>query len=293
MKLNDINAMRKLFITLVCLAVFSITACAVQYSKADSMKVVSLLKEARQKKISKPQECVMFFTKKFYDIPYVASTLEVNKKEQLVVNLRQLDCTTYVENVVALTLCMKNRKYSFSDFCKYLSLIRYSKNTPISYPARLHYYTAWIESNSAAGICHDIHSPNPPFSATQRIHVDFMSKHTVKYPMLHGNADNIAKIKQMEKSLEGKSYKFIPKGKIANTKLLRQTIHNGDIIVILTNINGLDTQHLGFAVWHKDGLHLINASSIHKKVVEEPMLLYTYLQKKKTMTGIRVVRLND
>ena len=66
-----------------------------------------------------------------------------------------------------------------------------------------------------------------------------------------------------------------------------------DIIAIITNKSGLDTQHLGFAVWHKDGLHLINASSVHHKVVEEPMLLYTYLQKRKTMTGIRIVRLSD
>ena len=67
-------------------------------------------------------------------------------------------------------------------------------------------------------------------------------------------------------------------------------MHDGDIISILTNIKGLDTQHIGFAVWHKDGLHLLNASSIHKKVVEEPMTLRQYLGKHKTMTGIRVCR---
>ena len=34
----------------------------------------------------------------------------------LVVNLRQLDCTTYVENVVAMYLCIKNEDYSYSAF---------------------------------------------------------------------------------------------------------------------------------------------------------------------------------
>lgn len=284
--------MKKLFLAILFFASF-ICCHAVQYSKADSMKVVSLLKEARKRKLSGQQECVMFFTKQFYGIPYVAKTLEVNKKEQLIVNLRELDCTTYVENVVALTFCVKNGKYGFEDFCNYLRKIRYQKNVPVAYPARLHYYTAWIESNTAAGICREIQSPVPPFTATQKIRVDFMSKHTDKYPMLHGNADNISKIREMEKKLNGKTYRYISKSQVKNTKLLRQTIHNGDIIVIITNINGLDTQHLGFAVWHKDGLHLINASSVHHKVVEEPMLLYTYLQKRKTMPGIRIVRLCD
>ena len=46
-------------------------------------------------------------------IPYVAKTLEVNKQEKLVVNLSQLDCTTYVENVLAIYLCIKNGKKVF------------------------------------------------------------------------------------------------------------------------------------------------------------------------------------
>jgi hypothetical protein len=48
---------------------------------------------------------------------------------------------------------------------------------------------------------------------------------------------------------------------------------------------------LGFAVWKKDGLHLLNASMIHKKVVEEPMTFYQYLQKHPSHTGIRVLRI--
>lgn len=282
--------MKKAIIIIAILLSASI-AHAVQYTKEDSLKVVSLLKKAQAKKLKGQQECVMFFTKQLYGTPYVASTLEKNKKEQLIVNLRQLDCTTYVENVAAMTLCVKNNRCTFNDFCHYLSFIRYRKGEKVSYPARLHYYTDWINDNSAAGICKSIQSPNPPFSATQKIFVNFMSAHSDKYPMLKGDSKAIAEIKSIEKRLNGKSYPYIPKNRIDNSKLLRQTIHNGDIIVIPTNIKGLDTKHLGFALWRNDGLHLVNASAIHHKVVEEPMLLRTYLQKHKSMTGIRVVRL--
>lgn len=72
---------------------------------------------------------------------------------------------------------------------------------------------------------------------------------------------------------------------------MRNTIKDGDIIAIITNKKGLDTQHLGFALWHKDGLHLLNASSIHKKVIDEPMTLRTYLYKHPSMPGVRIIRL--
>ena len=76
-----------------------------------------------------------------------------------------------------------------------------------------------------------------------------------------------------------------------NTRGLRNTVKDGDVIVIITNKKGLDTQHLGFASWHKDGLHLLNASSIHHKVIEEPMTLRQYLYKHPTMPGIRILRI--
>ena len=117
-----------------------------------------------------------------------------------------------------------------------------------------------------------------------------MSKHTSLYPMLKNNPELVKPIAQMESRLSGNTYRFIPKASIANTKLFRSTIHNGDIIAITTSKAGLDTSHIGIAIWHKDGLHMLNASQIHKKVVEEPMTLYQYMQKHPSQTGIRIVR---
>ena len=94
----------------------------------------------------------------------------------------------------------------------------------------------------------------------------------------------------MEKRLTGLVCPSIPKQALANSKELRGVIHDGDILVLTTTKAGLDVQHLGIAVWHKDGLHLINASQIHKKVVEEPMTLAQYMQKHPSQPGVRVVR---
>ena len=51
--------------------------------------------------------------------------------------------------------------------------------------------------------------------------------------------------------------------------------------------------HLGFAVWLEDGLHLLNASSVHKKVIEEPLTFHEYQKKRPSQTGTRVVRVKS
>ncbi|MBK6282853.1 MAG: DUF1460 domain-containing protein [Draconibacterium sp.] len=44
----------------------------------------------------------------FKEIPYKAATLEINPDdEKLVINLREMDCTTFTENVLAITRTIK------------------------------------------------------------------------------------------------------------------------------------------------------------------------------------------
>lgn len=257
------------------------------YLPDDSVKVVSLLKEAAtQKKVGNK---MLYFARQLTGVPYVAKTLERNKQEQLVVNLRQLDCTTYVETVLALTRCLEQNKLTFAAFCYNLRMIRYSGGI-VSYPTRQHYFTYWILQNEKKGIVKDIQLPNPPFTAVQNVNTYYMTTHIELYPMLVQNKAWISQIKAMETGINGLKCHYIPKSSLTDSKLLRQTVHNGDIIAIITSLKGLDTSHIGIAVWHKDGLHMLNASSIHHKVVEEPMLLKTYMSKHPSQLGIRIAR---
>lgn len=284
--------MKKLFLFTCLFFVALMTqsrSYAVTYQKSDSLKVVTLLSDARRQPAG--TNLVLYFARRFKGVPYVAHTLEVNSTEKLVVNLRQLDCTTLVENVTALNLCMKNRTYTFNAFCDNLKNIRYRGGANPLYQTRLHYFTDWILDNTQMGFCEEIQSPNPPFTAVQKINVYFMSTWPEKYKMLKAAPSLVPLIAETEKNINGKRFNYIPESRIDNSKLLRSTIHDGDIIATTTTLKGLDIQHLGFAVWKKDGLHMLNASSIHHKVVEEPMLLQTYLKRQKSMTGVRIVRL--
>ena len=279
--------------TKVSQAVGDLKDIEVTETEKDSLAFERIMSNTRNALSQEPsmrrESLILHIARALKGVPYVAQTLEVGAHETLVINLRQLDCTTYVENVVAIYLCIKNKDYSYSAYKNHLRRLRYATGK-VSYTARLHYFTQWIEENSRMGIVKEIQSPTPPFTSSQSLDINFMSRHSDLYPRLKNNLKCINEIKLVEKGLNGKVYKYIPKKDIANTMLFRNTIHDGDIIAITTSKQGLDMSHIGIAVWHKDGLHLLNASQIHKKVVEEPLLLRDYMQKHPSQVGIRIIR---
>lgn len=283
-----------LILSLLCMSLSSIFAANARnaedthqlsaYSKADSAEIVSLLKNG--------EASTLYYAEKLLGRPYVAHTLEVNSEEKLVVNLRQLDCTTLVENVVALTLCAQEGKESFADFCDMLQQIRYRQGIIDRYPSRLHYFSDWIIDNTKMGFITEINKNTDPFTAIQKLKINYMTRHTKSYDALREHPEYIKDILMQEIALNGKKYHYIPKSKVKNVPSLRNIIHDGDIIAITCSKPGLDIAHLGFAVWKEDGLHLLNASQIHKKVVIEPMTLGHYLSKHSSHTGIRIIRIN-
>ena len=251
---------------------------------ADSAEIVQLLSSGCTSTIA--------FAQHFIDRPYVAHTLEVNDEEHPVVNTRQLDCTTLVETVVALTLCSAQGKTSFADYTDMLTRLRYRQGIIDRYPSRLHYFSDWIDDNTQLKLVREIQLGGAPFTATQRLNINYMSRHADAYTALKAHPEFIETIAQQERALTGRRYRYIPKSKVGNMPSLRSVVKDGDIIAITCKKSGLDIAHLGFAVWKEDGLHLLNASQIHQKVVLEPMTLRQYLYNHPSHTGIRIIRLN-
>lgn len=278
--------MNKLFVTI---GMFLLLAVSQGYAQnvSDSIFIERELSKA-------PQGAgTLYFSNLFIGRPYVAHTLEVNDEELLVVNTRELDCTTLVENVVALTICNLQQKTKFADFKKVLQQLRYRSGVISKYPSRLHYFTDWIVDNTKMGFVNEIQQTEKPFTAVQKVKVNFMSQHPQSYKALKAHPAFISVIAKQEQQLSGMTFRYIPKSEIQNTSLLRAVIHDGDILAITTSKAGLDIAHLGFAVWRKDGLHLLNASQLHHKVVEEPMTFRQYLNQHPSHTGVRVIRLSE
>lgn len=221
----------------------------------------------------------------FLETPYVEKTLELPGSEKLVINLQGVDCTTFVETVIALTRLTKGEEFNFAAFEKELAYIRYRDGINEGYPSRLHYFSDWIFENQHKGILKDVTGeiggspyPNAP---------SFMSENPRFYAQL-ADPSNLAQIKTTESAIKERSYFYIPKAEIAT---LEKSIKPGDIIAITTSMPNLDIVHTGFAIEKNGRIHLMHASSKNMKVEISEKTLSDYLAGNKSQSGIIVSRL--
>ena len=218
----------------------------------------------------------------FLGKPYVGGTLE-KEPEELIVNFSELDCTTFVESVLALS----QKNSSFEDYMQNLRLIRY-RNGKVLYTERLHYISDWIYENQKRGILKDV-TAEMPSSKALALSLSFMSTHPNAYPALKGYNDRISKIKEVETAINRRNiYSYLPK---ENMQQGASSIKNGDIIVFVTSIKGLDVTHMGIAYWRNPtDLTFIHASSLAKKVIINQNSLQEYLKAQKSCKGLWVLR---
>ena len=279
--------MMKRFCILVCflLSIFTSFAQQITCSPKDKKAFDSKTIEIEGLSAADFGETVVAVGKTFKGIPYVAKTLEIGAVESLVVNLQGLDCTTYVENVLAFSTLLKNNDSDFNSFTDILEKIRYKDGKLDGYGSRLHYFTEWIRNNEQKGLIKDITAEIGGIPIEKEI--NFMGTHRELYPFLKDDK-NFEKILVTEKELAKNPFCYLPQDQIESNEHLIQT---GDIIALATSINGLDVTHTGIATRETDGrIHLLHAStgSMQVEVTKKP--LSEYLKGVKKNIGIVVAR---
>lgn len=234
---------------------------------------------------SSPMDVLMIETALFFrGTPYVASTLE-KEPEGLVVNLRELDCTTFAETVLALSRTLQEEKPSYEAFLHHLQSLRYRKGTITDYTDRLHYMTDWFYENERKGIVKDLgrevgETPLP-------LDLSFISTHPDSYKQLKNHPERVRKMADKEKEINARSYYYLPKDAIDRRSA---GIRNGDILCFVTSIKGLDVTHVGIAYWQDGQLTFIHASSSAKKVIVQATSLSDYARDIKSCKGLLIAR---
>ena len=271
---------------IILIGIILFSFCSVQAHEQDSINVEKWLEEA----ISLPQDScrTLHFAKQMLGVPYVAGTLDGNEEEQLVIRTDALDCTTFVETVLALCIADRRDARSFAGFKKALTDVRYRDGVLDGYASRLHYFSDWIRNNELMGFVKECTSETS-CSQTKELWLDFMTTHVDSYLPMKKNPALVEVMVAQEKNWQGTVVSYIPKEKLnLSPKVLK--IKNGDILAMVTNIKGLDVVHVGFAFWKDNHLHLLHASSVAKKVIEDPKTLFEYSKNTKAHIGVRVVR---
>lgn len=278
--------MRNSLFTLLFIVASTLQAQEILYTPGDSTFITGLLQKYNAAKMS-GGSLMLAIAGEFTGNKYIAGTLEQGSNEPLVINTQELDCTTFVEQVVAIYATVNEGKEGFRDMCTNLQRIRYRGGIRSGYASRLHYISQWIADSAKQHIIHEI--DYGPVGRTLPIDLHYMSTHTASYKQLQGNSTLVNEIAKWERAMHGIEAAYIPKQELLRTAN-ELPVYDGDIIALTTNIKGLDVTHIGFAFWENGKLHLLHASSAAGKVIKDHKNLYEYQKNKKNQTGIRVFR---
>jgi len=251
----------------------------------DSVIAEQILSQLKEDQHLETGLLVVKVGKLFLETPYVANTLEVGDTEKMVINLRELDCTTFAENCLALARTIQKKNPDFNGFVDELKTIRYRNGLMNEYPSRLHYFSDWIYDNDQKKLVKNVSKEIG--NTALAVKVNYMSTHPEDYPVLKKHPDFVKEIAFQESEITNRENWYIPKNKLAECESLLQ---DGDILGITTMIPGMDISHVVIAV-RKDGrIHIMHASLSHHKVLISDETLQQYLNTHKATIGIMVAR---
>ena len=219
----------------------------------------------------------------FVGTPYTPHTIEQPGPEQLVINLREFDCVTFVENMLAFARTIRAGHTDFAVFRNEIQRLRYRDGTIDGYPSRLHYFSEWIANNDAKGI---VRNETPSLGIIDPEPIDFMSTHRESYRQLT-DATFYDQIVAMEKGLTAAPRYMIPQDRIAQ---FEQHVRNGDVIAATSSVKGLDIAHTGIAFWRDGRLHLMHAPLVGDSVEISPRPLADRILEIPRQDGIMVAR---
>lgn len=240
-----------------------------------------------------PGAAIGRLSESFVGTPYTPGTLEAPGPEGLVINFREFDCVTFVENMLAMTRFIRAGGADLLDdpasaqsaYAEYLKALRYRGGALDGYTSRLHYFSEWLTDNDTRGLVTIVTGDLEP--ATDDEPIDFMSTHPDAYRQL-ADANVLGEISAMETRLNATGPRtFVPQGRIAD---VADHIETGDVIAATSTVEGLDIAHTGLALWVDGQLHMIHAPLVGSSVEISEVPLAERIQTISGQDGIMVAR---
>lgn len=253
----------------------------------DTTEINELL--ARLHEIDKPVgEVAIEAARMLEGRPYVAHTLE-GTPERVLVNIHSFDCIILVENCWALASASRRPGATWHDFIETIEDLRYrGGHCDGTYPSRLHYSADWVADNAYRGNVEDI-TPYIPSVRSQIKTLNYMTSHRDSYEALKDD-ETFNRIREIEYGFFSMKIPYIPKS-LASGKDVTTQMLDGDMVVFMTNIDGLDSTHVAMIRMIDGKPYMVHASMKKGAVVfeTEPLSSYFKLTQRKS-PGFRLVR---
>ena len=237
---------------------------------ADSKRFASLRLKFKQQKWKKLElgDRIQSVAEQFLGEPYQANLLEKSSTEQPFISLQQFDCVLFLETVLALTTALSKNSdnpqvlssiqpsptlsisQSESELFTAIERYRYRDGKIDGYCSRLHYFSDWILDNQRRGNVEPIVQDSGSTAFTRPL--NFMSNNWQKYPPLVKKPALRDCISQSEINISNQLktgvLRYIPTHELRSQE---SKLRSGDVVGIVTNMNGLDVTHSGF-LYRKD-----------------------------------------
>jgi hypothetical protein len=256
---------------------------------ADGKKFKTIIDLARNNNLSQQPlgEIISTIGNQFIGATYRAGLLDRTAEETLFISLQEFDCVLFIETVLALSQNILQQDYSYQNFTTNIIDRRYRDGILNGYCSRLHYFSEWIADNQKRGNVTDITTNLGGIDLPKTI--EYMSENWNKYPANIRTPENKNCILQMEANLAGMKIDYIPQ---KNIDRIYPQLQAGDIIGVVTSIEGLDFTHTGFVnIVDRDSpnrVGFLHASPAGKVTIAAD--LKTYIGKVKNAVGIVIVR---
>ncbi len=286
----------KKFFTLISIILLSVAASSAGVGDVrwhneanDTIEITNILKDVAGREFQSASARTGYIARMFIGRPYVAHTLE-GDEEKLTVNLDELDCTTFVDVVLALSYTAAERRDGWQDFLFNLQRMRYRNGEVDGYASRLHYNCDWAVDNIHRGNLIDV-VRNMPRCAYMTRSIDFMSAHRDKYPALTDSTE-FERIKIAEDGYRNHRFPYIKTSELTSREV-KATLRDGDVLAFVSNRKDLDVTHLGFVVKENGELYALHASSTDGVVEISKAPLADFVKRNRYWIGVRVYRLAE
>ncbi|MFD8248827.1 DUF1460 domain-containing protein [Nocardia sp. NPDC059691] len=257
-------------VALVCAAVSTPTVAlgapeAVRLDDVTARKLDELLSLRAQAPASASKaELIELLSRRFLGTPYGANMLvgSATQPEQLVIDLRRVDCFTFLDYVEALT-----RSTDREQFTTNLIRTRYAGGH-VDFQQRKHFFTDWSNVTDVAAT--DITATLSTAAVTVTEHLNAKADGGTYLPGL---------------PVVDRAITYIPSAAVGQDVV--SGLRTGDYIGAYADQPGLDVTHVGIFVMTDAGPVFRNASSLagNDKVVDSPFAEYV-----RSTPGIVVLR---